>query len=520
MKRTELICSNLFFLILLSACLSTRVSKTVFSPTDFNMINTKGAFKVHLKDGGLYVLKSWKTDQSGDTVTGYGKLYNYKRELLGERVEVDSKSILPFSIPKSSITLIETAKLEGNTGNLAAISIAGVPLSVMSIYCLSNPKACFGSCPTFYARKNDKWTLMAEGFSSSISPSFEKRDIDMLYGADDAYPNFRLKLTNEALETHVIRYVDLLLFPKSAGEHVFATNEGEFFRTGAVIPPQNCSSEEDDFRTEIAAMDGIERYTPADPKNLARREELIVSFDNNDLADKGLVIGARQTLMTTYLFYQEMAYMGNHYGAKIADVENGNGYLKKRIDRLWDKLGGIEVFMKLGNSWKMIDEIREMGPIASDVHLVKLPPAACKEITLKLRLTKGLWRIDQLGLTSVISREIPVRIKPDLVLRDDTPDNKALEQLTGGISPLVTLPGDKYELQYTVPDNCSYQYFIDTKGYYLEWMREKWLEEENLKKAAVALYFPGLFMRKAAAGYKNVEPQMEKVFWESRYVKP
>lgn len=520
MKKSGLICLNLIFLILLSACISTRVVKSVFSPSDFNEINSKGAFKVHLKDGGLYVLKSWKTNTSGDTVTGYGKLYNYRRELLGERVDVGSKAIIPFSIPKSSITLIETAKLEGNSGNLAAISIAGVPFSVMSVYCLANPKACFGSCPTFYALKNNRWVLMAEGFSSSISPSFEKRDIDMLYGVDDAQLDFRLKLTNEALETHVIRYVDLLLFPKSGGSQVFATDEGEFFRTGAVVPPQKCISEEGDFRNEVAAMDGLERYTPTDPNNLARREELVLTFDNNDIAGKGLIIGARQTLLTTYLFYQEMAYTGNQYGAMVSELENGNEYLKKRIEKLWDKLGGIEVFIKSGNTWQKIDEIREMGPIASDVHLVKLPSVQDKEITLKIRLTKGLWRIDLLGLAPIIGKESPVRIMPDMVLKEDSLDNQTLGQLTGGISPLVTLPGDRYELRYNLPDNCSCQFFIDTKGYYLEWMRDSWLEEENLKKAAVALYFPGLFMRKAAAGYKKVEPQMEKVFWESRYVKP
>jgi hypothetical protein len=43
-------------------------------------------------------------------------------------------------------------------------------------------------------------------------------------------------------------------------------------------------------------------------------------------------------------------------------------------------------------------------------------------------------------------------------------------------------------------------------------MREDWLAEENLKKAAFALYFPKLFLRKAASEYKKAEPKMEKIF--------
>jgi len=50
-------------------------------------------------------------------------------------------------------------------------------------------------------------------------------------------------------------------------------------------------------------------------------------------------------------------------------------------------------------------------------------------------------------------------------------------------------------------------------------MREEWLAEENLRKAAFAFQFPGLFMRKAAPEFKKAEPLMEKIFWESRYVR-
>ena len=37
----------------------------------------------------------------------------------------------------------------------------------MNIYCAANPKACFGSCPTFCSKNGDTWRLEAEGFSSS-----------------------------------------------------------------------------------------------------------------------------------------------------------------------------------------------------------------------------------------------------------------------------------------------------------------------------------------------------------------
>ncbi len=71
--------------------------------------------------------------------------------------------------------------MEGVTGKLLAMGFVGVPSTFLSVFCLANPKACFGSCPTFYAWNGKDMKLMAEGFSSSILRSYEKSDIDMLY---------------------------------------------------------------------------------------------------------------------------------------------------------------------------------------------------------------------------------------------------------------------------------------------------------------------------------------------------
>jgi hypothetical protein len=508
------------FFFLFIGCVPTRVVKVVFAPEEFKLTGSNNALKIHLKDGGLYVLEPWSTSPSGDTIIGYGKLYSYRRNVIKQTIDLGSsyKYSTPFRVPKNNISLIEISKLKGHTGNLTAISLVGVPMGIMSIYCLANPKACFGSCPTFYAKKKNEWTLMAEGFSSSISSVYEKMDIDRLNGADDQDSVFWLKLTNEALETHIIRYVDLLIFPKNSGENIYATSNGDFFRTNHPQKPTSCEVKEEDFLEKVSEMDRVERFSAASPHDLAQKEEFIVKFANDGGHNKGLIIGARQTLLTTYLFYQVIAYAGTQYGTFVARMENGDEYLKKRIQKLWDKLGGIEISEKIGNTWIRLDTIQEMGPIAADVHLVKLVPTKEKEVTIKIRQTQGLWRTDQLAMVTLLGREVPVRLKPRLVMKEENPEADILQKLITQSEPLVTYPGDRYELQYKLPDKCGYEFFLETKGYYLEWMRENWIQEENLKKIGVALLFPGAFMRKEASGYKKVEPEMEKIFWESRYV--
>jgi len=524
MKRNGIVWLLIVFVVILAGCTGTKLVRTFTSPEMLkNSTNPKEYTKIHLKDGGLYVLNDWIFNLTSDTIIGVGELYNYKRDrirVISQDPSIQIKKANSFLIPESEIALVETSKVKNHGGHIAALTIVGVPLTVAAIYCLTNPKACFGSCPTFYALENGNWTMMAEGFSSSISPYFEKKDIDMLYWADEAQGEMSLKLTNEALETHVIRYVDLLAFPEAGGESVFATEKGQFYRTSKMISPISCKAEEGDCLSLVKDMDRKERFCGADPKNLSRKEEIIVSFNNDAQSELGFLVGSKQTLLTTHLFYQVMAYTGNYYGSLVSEVGNGNSLLNNRIQKLWDKLGGIEIFIQNEhNKWEKIDEINEMGPIASDVHLVKLPSMHKDKINIKLRLTKGLWRIDYLALARVTGEETPVRVKPHLVLKDDSIDHQTLTRLVKEDHPLVTMPGDQYELKYKFPSDCTYQFFLETKGYYLEWMRDNWLEEENLKKAAFALYFPRLFMRKAAPEYKKAEPQMEKIFWETKYVR-
>ena len=132
-----------------------------------------------------------------------------------------------FRVPVDEIALVETNEpgpsIVGGLAFVTGITALG------SILCLTNPKACFGSCPTFYAFNGDTVTLQAEGFSSSIMPHLEKKDIDMLYSAQ-VTKEFELILTNEAFETHSIRYAEILAFKKTVDERVFASPEGKFYK--------------------------------------------------------------------------------------------------------------------------------------------------------------------------------------------------------------------------------------------------------------------------------------------------
>ncbi len=395
-----------------SGCIPTTIIRELHDPSKFALSDSSGnQIKVHMQNGSLYLLDSYISVQNTDTIHGYGTYYNQYRKMIG--ISESGKGSPPFAIPLNDVALFETNNLKGVKANILTMSIVGVPTAVISWYCILNPKACFGSCPTFYGWDGEEMSLMAEGFSSSILRSFEKKDIDMLYRSKNQEKKVHIRLTNEALETHIIRYADLLILPRNQNERVFATENGSFYRTSHIQRPSRCIASEGDCLEKVLQMDHQERFSSADAKNLACREYIEIDFDSLPGGNLGLILGCRQTLLTTFLYYQSLAYMGNSAGYIAARAESGDWNMNKRINNAWDLLGGIEVFVQHSNGkWVKVNEIEEMGPIASDIHLIPLPDSANPTLRIKLRLTKGLWRIDYLALGKLEQKIEPVRLQP------------------------------------------------------------------------------------------------------------
>ena len=95
------------------------------------------------------------------------------------------------------------------------------------------------------------------------------------------------------------------------------------------------------------------------------------------------------------------------------------------------------------------------------------------------------------------------------------------ELLTNPDSVLVTFPGDSYFLNYTLPaDFNDYELFIESQGYYLEWMRDEWLGEENPAKVYQMIFNSKQYYKDLAPQFKQIEAEMEETFWSSKYVLP
>jgi hypothetical protein len=337
-------------------------------------------------------------------------------------------------------------------------------------------------------------------------------------------------VTNEALETHVIRQADLLVAPRPPGGRVLAAGDGRFWQAQGLTPPTRCQAAEGDCLPAVAAVDGRERASTSDPDNLASREIIDLTFDPQGagaagpggVATRALVIEARQTFITTFLFYQALAYMGRKAGGYLAELERGDQHLRGRATQLHRLLGDIEVLAPDGRGgWMLVGRFDETGPIATDVQMVLLPAGVTGD-RLRLRLTRGHWRLGHLALATLGATVQPQRLRPTAVaVRAGGNARLAADWLAGGSPTLVTAPGDAYDLQYTLPaEGETLELFLDSRGYYIEWMREPWLADESALRLATLFETPEVALRNLAPVYKRMEPQMEELFWKSRYARP
>lgn len=465
--------------------------------------------KAHLRDGHVWVLDTWQVDPLTRGVTGSGDLYDVNRS------RVSSGAV---RLPADSVAVYETNELETASQVPAMVALTAAS-AVMTAICISSPKTCFGSCPTFYVRDQEAWRLSAEGFSSSVAPCLEATDIDAFYRVPLRDTVLTVRMRNEALETHVVRSVDLLLVPRRAGGRAFHAGGGAFVQGGRLLAPRRAVGPEGDCLSALEMIDGRERCSLADSVNLAERETIELEFPDPGTGRLGLVIAARQSLVTTYLFYQSLAYMGKEAGWWLASLDRGGQAAREASHGIGDALGRIDVERPAADGrWIFCGSFGETGPLATDTGIVPLLGKSTGPVRLRLRLARGCWRIDGVALTELGEEVTPLTIRPSRVLRGGRTDDAALRSLLGAAPPLLTVRGDDYDLVYNLPpDAARFEPFLQSRGYYLEWMRDEWVREENQDKAVELFLDPEGALRNLAPRFKAQEAAMEAAFWGSRF---
>jgi hypothetical protein len=450
---------------------------------------------------------------AGDRLAGEGQAYTVAREKRGAPGSHD--------IPLADVALLETSSPETvSSAGLGLIVTTTVVLGGVTGYCVINPKGCFGSCPTFYVEGPDRREPdrpQAEGFSEAIARVLEARDLDALEVARPGGTDVSVVMRNEALETHAVRGVRLLAAPRPTGGRVLAGPDDRLYPARELATAVECRAPEGDCRETLASTDGEDRASPADGKDLAAREVVELGFPAAR-GRRGVAIAARQTLLSTFLFYQTMAHVGRGAGEFLATLERGGPEAGRRALGMARVLGGIDVEVAEGASpWRAVGSFDEAGPIAGDRRVLPFEATGEGPLRVRLSLARGHWRLDSVALAELGEPLPPVRLEPLSVERDGHRDEATRARLVRGEGHVVTHPGDAYRLTFRLPpSDRPLELFLESEGFYYEWMRAEWQAEEDPWMAALALAAPAEALRRLAPAYKAQEGRLEQAFWASR----
>ncbi|MFB6372305.1 MAG: hypothetical protein ABEN55_04180, partial [Bradymonadaceae bacterium] len=287
--------------------------------------------------------------------------------------------------------------------------------------------------------------------------------------------------------------------------------------------PRACDARTGDCMEAIGRADGNRYSSKANAENLATRETVEISYRVPDETRAGLALTFRQSFITTFLFYQFLSDLGNEAVDFFAKLERSEGSAAESFQGVTELMGGIEVQIRQKGEWTTVGELREAGPLADDTRVVVLPDEVRGEVDLRLKMAQGNWRLDsarlvELGPSTELTRLELQSVRYDGEHPDAAPDAPAAE-IRSESGKLVTGPGDAYEFTFGLPDDPGhYEYFLKSRGYYLEWMRQSWLEEKNPARALEMILWPSRALRTLAPAFKEREPEIEQMFWESRYV--
>jgi hypothetical protein len=492
----------------LVAC--TTIYRAQFTaPQSADQLDKEAPFlKCHMIDGSVYVLEHWSFDSPGRAIRGSGLHYGPKREAVQRAdytVGIDDVSLFETNTPEQFI----------REGYVVLAIVTGASL-LGTAACLANPKACFGSCPTFYAWDGEREALQAEGFSSSIARALEATDVDAMWTAKPRGTTFDVRMTNDALETHAVDSVRLLTVPRPAGGRVLRAGD-LYYPATQLTAPSSCISEAGSCLAAVLTTDGRELRSDADGRDLATRETLDLTFDTPAAGRRGLLLVARNSLLNTFLFYQALAYMGRSAGQRLAALERAGPSGADALRGLSTLLGGIRVKVETSpGQWIDAGVYDEVGPIALEAQVVPLPSDLHEGPThVRLELTRGYWRIEQVALAVLGDAVTPAPLEPTAVFHGSEARPDAAAKLRPGRDHLVTGPGDEWLLRFELP-NGDRELFLESRGYYYEWMRPSWLAEENPLELSLFELDPHGEMHRLAPAYKRIERDMDRVFWQSR----
>jgi len=478
--------------------------------------------KVHLYDGSMIVFANG-FEMTGDYVKGKGILYDLTRE--------HSKPV--ETISRDSVAFLEYYKKELQTGPFWG-SLGAPLLFVAAIQNEDIHKAFFGSCPTVYSFDGEKYSLEAECFSYSISPTIETYDLDRIDHGKTFNGKFILNVRNEALETHYINQMKLVIVDHPEKYEPFPVNKPFLERKDQIILfgressiLKAISKSGRDVKTLLTERD--EQWYQSDSSVIQEISEKVEKdwieiFTTVPEGANNMVVALRfrNTLFHTVEFYDLLL---NGYGAQAIDwigVKMADPIYLTQLYKWYQRYFGIYVELWNGDKIEKKVFIDDTGPIAWRQIAFELPVPKNRIAKLRFNFLPDNVMLDWIGISFDSSPEFTIHEAECSKIVDIRGRQKNILPTflkQNDDQYFITYPAESYHLIFNVgdePKGMNRTFFLNSRGFYIEWIRHNWLEfaESNEEKLTFQLNEASIIH--AAKHWIAKKAEFEKQFFNSK----
>lgn len=492
-----------------SACIFNRLVVEEVPPSAAITMVTSPV-KAHLIDGSTVVFPRGAAVGAG-FVKGDGERY-----ALGATTPVVSAVV-----PLDSVVGMESYQVRVKRGTTTLATTGTVLVTAVGTGAIL--KALFGSCPTFYSDSAGTHVLEAEGFSYSIAPLFEQRDVDRLRTGVAPDGTVRLEVRNEALETHYLNHLELIETRHRAGETVVPDQMGMPLVLGALTTPAAARDRAGrDVLPVFARADGqvfsTDANTLAAADSMDFHDYVDITIPRRDGADSvAIVFRLRNSLLNTVLLYEGI--LADPGAASLDWLGRDMQKITNAIDlgRWYSKHMGMRISVQEGGEYRQVARFTDKGPIAFHDIAVLVPALPGDSVRVRLSFVADDWRIDRLSVahtyTHAAVRTIPLA---SVIGSDGAADTAAFNSLSGADDRyLTTTPGQRFSVQFAAdriaPDSVR-TFMLASQGYYTEWVRGSWIGRQAAAEPFVA---SRAAIARAISRWRSRQADLERQFYST-----
>lgn len=451
-----------------------------------NKLKVDSPSKVFLADASMVILDTGFLI-SNNFLSGTGSRY-----WIDNQVKRDTPQLISLDSVQA-ITVYES-KMEGaRAGASVLLYLFGVPSAAISVYCLSCPKCCFGSCPTIYSFDGLKYNFETELFSYSIAKQMEENDLDHINQEIPDNGIYKLKVTNEAMETHYINNISLILASHPKGTKLYSSSAGKYIQISKPETQYRVTNREGiDVTSLVNSQDEIYYRSSLE---MVKKMYDGICYDWLDVKAKvpqssrkaKLLIRYRNTLLSTILFYEVVLGSQGINAVNWINKMNKDELYASQFNFVYQTFSGIGIYENNDGELTKRGHFGDAGPLNWKYSAGEIYPDGSGELNIRLQFVPDNFMIDYIALdysednaSGITLEEIfPAGIKPY--------DGEEIENISGLLKYaddkyLVTNPGDSYMLDFKIEkkNSCEQTVFIKSRGYYNEWIRGNWVRNNHL----------------------------------------